>query len=596
MKNFLSILLTFLLLFGISAPSWSGVPDNPDNNVGTYGLSILKIIPDARPAGMGQAFVGLSDDASALNYNIAGLGYMKYLELKVSQHEWLKDTRNSNLLFAKPTSLGTFGLNFMYFDEGTIKETRLDDLNQPYETGEELSSRDFSLQLGYAKKISKFAFGLGFRFISMDLAGETGSAISGDLGLAFKSRGFETGLSFQNLGPEFKFIEEKEKQPFTIRFGLLKRFGDLQTKREEFNVAVDALKQIDNKVKFHFGGEALLYKKRVAGRVGYLLGEDIQGFTVGMGFRFKDYFFDYAFTPISELDDRASHRFSLTWKRGYDLGEYGWEVPVVETKPIEIKREPPVEKKQPEAIEVRELPGGEILVTLRINFDFDKYEIRSDMVPILKQLADVLRRYPRSKVKIEGHTDSIGSLEYNIGLSQRRSESVRNYLLSKESFSDKDILQPAGYGKTRPIVPNTSAENRFINRRTDLIVYKEGMAVTPSTPTAVLDCYHRVSGKSVEVRIKLNGNEKIKFVNKLISPANDRHTLTVDIPEIYLLAKETTKRIAVGYVKQLRTAYHAGASKPDNEVMGYTRIAIDLSAKGKYSVFQEGYELVVRFE
>lgn len=606
-KFYFMIFITMLLVLTMSIPSFAQRPDSPNNDVGTYGLSILKIVPHARSAGMGQAYTAMSDDTGALFYNIAGIGHLKYMELQASHHEWLADTRQSALGFAWPMGKGTIGLGVQYFDEGSIDETILNE-GIPEPTGETLTSSDFSFQLGYGVELSRIlpglAFGLGGKFIQTDLAGNTASAIAGDIGLSFKTEsGFMVGLSASQFGSKIKFDDEEEKLPFTLRAGLAKRIGDAKTSDSEFNLVADAIKQIDNDVKFNLGGEALFLKRMIVGRVGYRLGEDIQGLTVGAGFRVKDYFFDYAYAPISDLEDKAAHRFSLIWKKGYDLGEFGYDMPRTMVKPIEIKKPVIIEEPPPKDIEIRELPGGEILVTLRINFDFDKYNIRQDMEPILQQLAEVLRRFENSKVKIEGHTDSIGSLEYNIGLSQRRAESVKNWLTANEDLNGATILPPVGYGKVRPIVPNTSAENRFINRRTDLIVYKEkwlrdhGNVIPPTTPTAILDYGHAVTGKAVDVRIKLNGNETIPYSVKLLSPAKDRHTLVVDMPEIYLLDIETMKVVGIGYVKQARMAYHPANAKGGEEKIGYTRVAVDLSAKPwKYNVFQDGNELIIRFE
>lgn len=607
------LLITVLLLGLCNGPLYAQKPDSPSDDVGTYGLAIHKVIPSARAAGMGLAFTGLSDDVSSLEYNLGGLGTLKHLELEFVHHEWLLDTRTSSVGLGVPLGFGTIGLGLKYFDEGEIDETIIDDNGLPIATGETKNSSDFSAQLAYAFPLfSGFHVGLGGRFTHMDLAGTTTSAFSGDLGLRFSKSGFMAGVAVQHLGPEFKFEEMDEKQPFTIRAGLAKRFGGneegngayfSQRRSEEFNLMVDAIKEIDNKLKINLGGEAWFFNKTVAGRVGYRVIEDIQGLTVGAGFRFNDFFFDYAYAPISDIEDKASHRFSLNWKRGYD----SWEVPVAEAGPVDIvpiaPPEPAPEQPTP-GIEEKVLPDGSILVTLRINFDFDKSNIRPDMEPILQQLAQVLSKYPNSKVKLEGHTDSIGSLEYNIGLSQRRANSVRSYLLGNFSnqFKDANLFPPVGYGKTRPIVPNTSAENRFKNRRTDLIVYKYELLqdptfqIPPTEATAVLDFGHQVSGKAVEVRINMNGNI-VEYKENLLSPAPDRHTLTVDLQGVYLLANYTQHKVNIGYVKQVRAAYHPHPNGEEVGKLGYTRIAVDLTSKPwKRSIYQDGNDLVIRFE
>jgi OOP family OmpA-OmpF porin len=69
------------------------------------------------------------------------------------------------------------------------------------------------------------------------------------------------------------------------------------------------------------------------------------------------------------------------------------------------------------------------------------------------------------KVEIQGHTDSRGKHDYNVGLSQRRAETVKAYLVTKGVDSERIV--PRGYGPDRPIATNSSARGRAINRRVE---------------------------------------------------------------------------------------------------------------------------------
>ena len=73
------------------------------------------------------------------------------------------------------------------------------------------------------------------------------------------------------------------------------------------------------------------------------------------------------------------------------------------------------------------------------------------------------------RIEVAGHTCDIGSAEYNQGLSERRAQSVYNFLVN-EGEIDSDRLVVRGYGEDRPKVPNTSRENRQQNRRVELVV------------------------------------------------------------------------------------------------------------------------------
>lgn len=86
----------------------------------------------------------------------------------------------------------------------------------------------------------------------------------------------------------------------------------------------------------------------------------------------------------------------------------------------------------------------------------------------LSQLVDFLKRYPDRRVEIEGHTDNVGASSYNLGLSQRRAESVMNYLT--ERGIDPSRLTALGLGQERPIASNQTAAGRQQNRRVEIII------------------------------------------------------------------------------------------------------------------------------
>ncbi len=99
-------------------------------------------------------------------------------------------------------------------------------------------------------------------------------------------------------------------------------------------------------------------------------------------------------------------------------------------------------------------------------FDYDKWNIRPVSYPALDEVVTVLKQNPDLKAEIQGHTDNIGSAAYNMELSRKRAESVKSYLERKGISAER--LTSEGYGFTKPVVPNTAAENRALNRRVEL--------------------------------------------------------------------------------------------------------------------------------
>jgi outer membrane protein OmpA-like peptidoglycan-associated protein len=101
-------------------------------------------------------------------------------------------------------------------------------------------------------------------------------------------------------------------------------------------------------------------------------------------------------------------------------------------------------------------------------FEFDDYRIGEASYPILDQVVDIMTRYTTIRLEIAAHTDNMGSFEYNMTLSQRRAQSMVDYLVGKGI--DAVRLVGKGYGESRPIAPNSTEEGRMVNRRVEFII------------------------------------------------------------------------------------------------------------------------------
>jgi len=112
--------------------------------------------------------------------------------------------------------------------------------------------------------------------------------------------------------------------------------------------------------------------------------------------------------------------------------------------------------------------GCPIITTLRFNFDFNKAEVKKIYYPQIRKLAKTLKTNPNLKIEIDGYTDNIGSEKYNLKLSKKRAEAVKNILVKIYKINPKRIVVK-GYGKKYPLVPNTTSTNRALNRRVEII-------------------------------------------------------------------------------------------------------------------------------
>ena len=111
-------------------------------------------------------------------------------------------------------------------------------------------------------------------------------------------------------------------------------------------------------------------------------------------------------------------------------------------------------------------------MTLRVNFDFDKFTIRKADEVDLKKAIEFVKKYPNANVKIEGHTDSIGSDKYNQKLSEKRAEAIQNYLIEKGAVKKTDI-STVGYGESKPVADNKTSKGRAENRRAEILILEK---------------------------------------------------------------------------------------------------------------------------
>ena len=107
----------------------------------------------------------------------------------------------------------------------------------------------------------------------------------------------------------------------------------------------------------------------------------------------------------------------------------------------------------------------------KILFDFNKYNLKKKAKFVLDQLVNELKIIKYEKIIIEGHTDSIGSEEYNLKLSKKRADSIAKYLIFRGISKNK--IQTIGYGEKRPIFSNKTEEGRAKNRRVEIKILKE---------------------------------------------------------------------------------------------------------------------------
>ncbi len=189
----------------------------------------------------------------------------------------------------------------------------------------------------------------------------------------------------------------------------------------------------------------------------------------------------------SQTDDRLDAVYSIFEFENNHLFAFGETVQQGEfliTMPIDKTFRLEIEKKgyvfhseqfkaqegsisKPYLLEVRLQPvnKGSSIVLQNVLFRTNSYELEEVSFPELMKVVELMKSEPEISARIKGHTDDVGSAEYNLSLSEKRAQSVLEFLI--ENGISRNRLSAEGYGETQPLVPNDSDGNRQMNRRTE---------------------------------------------------------------------------------------------------------------------------------
>lgn len=133
-------------------------------------------------------------------------------------------------------------------------------------------------------------------------------------------------------------------------------------------------------------------------------------------------------------------------------------------------------------LETRREARGLIINLSDVLFDFNQASLRPGAREKLSKLAGILLAYPGSfHIEVEGHTDAIGSQDYNQRLSEERAQSVSSYMTGQGIPSDR-ILAVRGFGKLKPVATNDTAEGRQLNRRVEIVISDLDSRPAPNKP------------------------------------------------------------------------------------------------------------------
>lgn len=155
------------------------------------------------------------------------------------------------------------------------------------------------------------------------------------------------------------------------------------------------------------------------------------------------------------------------YRLSVDVGGY-----VFFNQNVRIEAATTEEKTLNKTIEMRKLAVGVVSILRNLYFDFDKATFKTESYTELNKLEAMLSQNPQMVIEIAGHTDAIGTKAYNMDLSLRRAQAVKNFLIKKRI--DARRVKTRGYGKTRPLASNDDEEGgRELNRRVEFKILEK---------------------------------------------------------------------------------------------------------------------------
>jgi Type IX secretion system protein PorV len=298
------------------------------------GVPSLTIPPGARANGMGEAFVAVSDDATAGWWNAGGLAFIKTRNLAFMHSSLVPDLVNDvyyeYLGYASPAGdVGVWSASVIFLNYGKSQAT--DDQGNDRGT---FTSWEGSLNASFAMQFGdRLGLGASMKFIRVDYAPANvtienvqgaGTSFAVDLGALYKFEKpkINLGLAVTNMGPNIAFIdrEQSDPLPITARFGAAYTAvaDDISNLLVTADVEQSLVWLVDSNVTqrrsevWHAGVE-YRYVNLLAGRVGYVYDKDgnFKDATYGLGFIYKDKLsLDYANVPQAQSLERV-HRWSL---------------------------------------------------------------------------------------------------------------------------------------------------------------------------------------------------------------------------------------------------------------------------------------------
>ena len=324
MKYIIKTLTVVFISIVLAAPAQADL-----KKTGQAGFKFLQIDMSARSAGMGSAFLMVGHDANSMFSNPSGIAYFEGdYDFFLTNTTWIADISYiGGGVLVNFGDIGTFGLNFITADYGTIYGTQIDVGDAGFvETGDiggDVGA--YMVGLAYSKQISsKFAMGGQIKYAVQDL-GKSQLNLAGDMvdnhatGVAYEFgttfypglvESFRFGMSIKNFSEEVQYQQEGFQMPLTFLIGfavdLFDIVGDVDQGMHSLTIDMDAVHPRDYTERIHLGAE-YWFMDMIALRTGYKFNYDEEGYSFGVGAKLNvsglNLKFDYAYTDFGIFDN-----------------------------------------------------------------------------------------------------------------------------------------------------------------------------------------------------------------------------------------------------------------------------------------------------
>ena len=302
MKHFLYIILVNLALFTSSVFAQFDFGFE-FSKAGSAGLQSLKIEAGARERALGGAVSSIVNDANAIFWNVAGIGYVKAFQLFASHSNWLVDSKHITLSAAYPVGPVVIGLSLMSMQINDFEETTA---LEPLGTGRMVSAGDISIGIGVARQFTdKLFIGGQIKYVKETLDDKSFDNFLFDIGTIYNTgwRNLRLGFALQHFGPDMKFINKTVRTPLLFRMSAADDVITLQNFLA--TLMIELVHPTDNDEWLNLGGEFVLLNT-LSLRGGYRFFNDEGNLSFGAGvfspvLGLSNIKVDYAFTSYTQV-------------------------------------------------------------------------------------------------------------------------------------------------------------------------------------------------------------------------------------------------------------------------------------------------------